>query len=1134
MAGPYGRPEEISIYLQQADGTEKEFTGIEGGYNIDVTLNKVGTFSISMEGLEEADKTFINVNSTVLVFANMRLIMVGRVNSVNYGDEGAVGLSGEQLAVSKLMDHTTGSLTFTNIDSNTINSSLLSTPGTNIISMGTNTNFGKISFRNEYDNVANALNKVAGAVSYDWWTTNGGASCQCYTPSASCSGVYTQSGVKLIDDGDSIYNWAAGVGACTPAVATSNKREGYGSLAMGGCGACTDFCYTKTIQSGDTIIPFENFQWWLYVKDVTKLHATNPIRVCLYQALDNEGYYVDIACTDLSNGWNLIGKNKTTHFTPNASISAAYTAIDTARVVIKPSNTGDMASGDLALDWFTNYEYGTQYFNTNTSRGCATQVMNDAEATTCWTAECVGDSVSAISTPTPKCGTNAITFIKGQVANSDSCFSVAIPAGECFQNMKSKYFGFWFYLDCATCASLPSTTPPLKVRVGCALPATTYKEYCWNCKDLTCGWQLLMADMKFPESITDAANLNELTTNCMTFIVDTCAAACTLASGKILVDQVVNSVYGLDFTGRLANAESVSNESDANSLSNIVNVLGAGDGINQLCSNTLGATCDRNCLKYGESFLKEELAAGGGTACLYDTAGYPSSGTVCIDNECITYSGKTVDSLTGLGRSAGTGAEQTHVVNSDVKSLNQLEVVDITGFPSPSGNICIGRENIAYTGVTANCFTGLTRGAGSTKCYAHSKNIEVYDAQYTEATCQACSSIACYGTRSVTINCPNIIDQNLLDRTSQTIFSNNNDPPTRMIARAMEPNFIERAWVGDTIIVNDASASARGPYRIVRVTPRYSVQEGISYELELGNKKVGMVEELQKKADQINEQGQYMQGATNVYQLNAEDNIDTGYGVIMKFFMPNDTKAINCMKLSYDIGSYRTYHSATASCGAGTNYFDGVSLDVPSDVANFGVVLANIGGPLDNATFVRHIWGGGYQNRSGASQTDYRLCIFEGDVTSKTSIYDSGLLTLGDGVGAFFNVQDTTTRVSAACVTMCNEAAYQNDEFKFSYITEGTHTHTVAYGITDTAKTISNNGAGDKNIGILVDGTDQTTAIETTLSRCLTTSEGEISLIPFADVLTPGQFHCVEVRSFDGRGRVTANLYNKVYIESAT
>ena len=1124
LKGPYGKAEEISVYVQQADGTEKEFTDIEGGYTIDVTLNRVGTFSVSMDGLEEADKAYIAINTTALIFANMRLVMAGRINSVEYGNEGAVTFSGEQIAVSKLMDHSTASLTFTNVDSNTINSCLLCTPGTNIISAGTNTNFGKISYRNENDNVANALNKVAGAVSFDWWTADGGASCQCYTPSASCSGVYTQPGVKLIDDGDSVYNWAAGAGACAVALATSNKREGYASLAMGGEGACTDFCYTKTIQSGDTIIPFENFQWWFYVKDVTKLHATNPVRVCLYQASDSEGYYVDIACADLSNGWNLIGKNKTTHFTPNASVGAAYTAIDTARVVIKPSNTGNMASGDLALDWFTNYEYGTQYFNTDTAKGCATQVINDAEATTCWTAECVGDSVAAISTPTPKCGTNGITFIKAQTGATSSCYSVLFPAGECFRNMKSKYFGFWFYLDCATCASLPSTTPPLKIRVGDSLPATTYKEYCWQCKDLTCGWQLLMADMKFPESITDAANLNEVATDCMTFVLDTCAAACTLASGKIVVDQVVNSVYGLNYNGKNTNAEGISNESDANSLANIVTVLGAGDGINQLCTNTLGATCDRNCLKDGESFLSADLAAATTDhLCVYDTTGYKAtSGTVCIDGECIGYGTKNATCLITLTRGAGSGtACQLHVCNSSVKTLDYLEVVDITGFPSPSGNICIGRENIAYTGITANCFTGLTRGASSTNCYAHSKNIEVYDAQHTEATCQACSSIACFGTRSITINCPNIIDQNLLDRTSQTVFANNCCPPKRIIGRAMEPNFLERTWVGDTILLNDESSSTQGPFRLVRVKPMYSTDEGIGYEFELSNKKVGMVEELQKKSDQINEQGQYMQGATNVYQLTGEENTDTGKGLCMKFFMPHDTKAINCMKLSYDVDSYRTYHSATDSCGAGTNYFDGVSLDVPSDVANFGVVLSSIAGPLDSATFVRHIWGGGYQNRSGATQTDYHMCIFEGNVSSKTSIYTSGALTLADGEGAFFNVIDTVNSVGAACITMCNEAGYQNDEFKFSYITEGTHTHTVDYGITDTSSTVS-------AVCILVNGTDCTACFGTPS----TTQETSLDLLPIASILTPGQFHSIEIRP-TGRGRIRANLYTKVYIESA-
>jgi hypothetical protein len=1137
MAGPYGKPEEITVYVQQTDGTEKEFTDIEGGYNIDLTLNKVGTFSVTMEGLEEADKAYIAINNKALIFAGSRLVILGRINTLSYGNDNAVTFSGESLGDSKLMDHSTGSLLFTNVDSCAINACLLCTPGSNIISMGTNTNFGKISYRNEYDNVANALNKVAGAVGYDWWTANGGTACQAYAPSANCSGNYTQSGVKLITDADTIFNWTASAGACTVAVSTGNKREGYGSISMGGCGACTNFCYTHTITSGDTCLPFENFQWWLFVCDKTKLNATNPVRVCFYANATNEGYFVDLTCASLSNGWNLVGKTKTADFTPNASASASYGAIDRLRILIKPSNTGDLASGDLGIDYITNYEYGTQYWNTDVARGCPTQIMNDAEATTCWTANCPGptaDQVCAISTPTPKCGTNSISLIKNQTATADSCFSVAIPTGECFQNMKNKYFGFWFYLDCATCASL-TTTAPLKVRIGCALPATTYKEYCWDCKDLSCGWNLLLADMKYPQSITGAASLNELTTNCMTFIIGTCAAACTIGCGKIMIDQVVNSIYGINFNGKNINAEGISNEADANSLANSITVLGAGDGINKLCSNTLGATCVRSCLAYGESFLALDLSSSATTACLYDTTGYPTAGTVCIDAECITYTGKTATTLTGLTRAAGSTTAKLHVCTSSVMNLTHLEAVSTAGFPSPAGCFCVGRERINYTGVSGNCFTTLTRGAGSTKCYAHIKNSEVYDGQYTAASCQACSSIACFGVRSVTVNCPNIIDQNLLDRTSQAIFANNSCPPKRIVARAMEPAFLERTFIGDTLITNDASAGTQGPFRVVRVRPMYSEDEGLAYEFELSNKKVGMVEELQKKADQINEQSQYMQGATNVYQLTSEDNVDSGFGVLLKFFMPDDTKAINCMKLSYDIGGYRTYHQTTGSCLEGSVAVPASSFDI--ETSGTGVKCCHVlsftavCGPIGGGTFSDHLFTLSYFNRSGVGNCtyDFKIC----DCTTPALILSCPTCSLANGAGVVYTVQDTTSRVgkTVAMITCC---ASINDEATGGYHTRAIHCHNVAYGITDTGSTISANAGGDTNIVILVDGTDQTTTIQTALGHCLQTSEPEISLLPFASFLTPGQFHCVEVRSCDGRGRIHANLYQKVYIESST
>ena len=139
--------------------------------------------------------------------------------------------------------------------------------------------------------------------------------------------------------------------------------------------------------------------------------------------------------------------------------------------------------------------------------------------------------------------------------------------------------------------------------------------------------------------------------------------------------------------------------------------------------------------------------------------------------------------------------------------------------------------------------------------------------------------------------------------------------------------------------------------------------------------------------------------------------------------------------------------------------------------------------------------------------------------------------TPSDGDVIFIHSCDTTDR-SANNVKFVDCCAHRNDEMKFSYMVAADHCHNISLAITDNASTISNNSGGDQNIAIFLDGAECTTAIESALGHCLTTNEPVISLTPYTEILSPGQWHCVEIRSCDGLGRIDTNLYNKVYIES--
>jgi hypothetical protein len=79
------------------------------------------------------------------------------------------------------------------------------------------------------------------------------------------------------------------------------------------------------------------------------------------------------------------------------------------------------------------------------------------------------------------------------------------------------------------------------------------------------------------------------------------------------------------------------------------------------------------------SSLRQALGASDSFMVLYDTTYFPSNGTVYIDNELISFSGKTRDRLTGLSRAAtftnfsagsnrtySAGNATTHAVNAGV------------------------------------------------------------------------------------------------------------------------------------------------------------------------------------------------------------------------------------------------------------------------------------------------------------------------------------------------------------------------------------------------------------------------------------------------------------------------------------
>lgn len=106
-------------------------------------------------------------------------------------------------------------------------------------------------------------------------------------------------------------------------------------------------------------------------------------------------------------------------------------------------------------------------------------------------------------------------------------------------------------------------------------------------------------------------------------------------------------------TGASANAVETFYEKDITNLANKIDVLGYGDGINQIHTSTYNASPIY-------STLSADISSTATTIGLTDASSFASSGTIRIMEEQITYTGKTGNDLTGCSRGANSTTAYEH------------------------------------------------------------------------------------------------------------------------------------------------------------------------------------------------------------------------------------------------------------------------------------------------------------------------------------------------------------------------------------------------------------------------------------------------------------------------------------------
>ena len=109
------------------------------------------------------------------------------------------------------------------------------------------------------------------------------------------------------------------------------------------------------------------------------------------------------------------------------------------------------------------------------------------------------------------------------------------------------------------------------------------------------------------------------------------------------------------------------------------------------------------------------------TVSVVDTTGFTATGSILIETEVISYTGKTSTTFTGCTRAASGTTAAAHVTAIGVSQYTTGVTINCTSASvfAASGTIYIGSEGITYAGKTGTSFTGCTRAANGTTPNSH-------------------------------------------------------------------------------------------------------------------------------------------------------------------------------------------------------------------------------------------------------------------------------------------------------------------------------------------------------------------------------------------------------------------------------
>ena len=276
------------------------------------------------------------------------------------------------------------------------------------------------------------------------------------------------------------------------------------------------------------------------------------------------------------------------------------------------------------------------------------------------------------------------------------------------------------------------------------------------------------------------------------------------------------------------------------------------------------------------------------------------------------------DGINQKHTSTYNASETYSTLSSDITDVSTtISLADASSFPA-SGEIRIMEERITYSGKSVNDLTGCTRGTSSTTALPHKKNIYV-EKYVAISSAEAGSSIGTNGLMDYTITERDILNLETLELVASRKLLERMDPIIRIIIEPNEP--LETAGsreIGDLITITDAESDISADYRIVGMT--YVSNYGdLSLEIEASNKSLTFIEQMQKQRESNENLSKYMQGSTNIYAISEAENCDSTHYLNLRFFIPNEAVAINKVLLNFKLKDYRAYITTTSAGSSHTH-----------------------------------------------------------------------------------------------------------------------------------------------------------------------------------------------------------------------